>query len=103
MGKLSLSAAPTFKAKVPIPVPGSDPALVEFTFKHRTRDAVVAWLDAARDDKDEDAVLELATAWDLDDAFTAENIARLCQNYAGAGVAIVNTYLQELRGARAKN
>ena len=103
MGKLSLSAAPTFKAPVPIPVPGGDPVPVEFTFKHRTRDAALAWLEASRDAKDVDAVLDLAAGWELDDAFNAENIERLLQNYAGAGVAIVNAYLEELRGARSKN
>lgn len=103
MAKLKLIAEPTFKAKAGIPVPGGEPAMVEFTFKHRTRDQVLAWFESSKDDGDVATVQAVATAWDLDDAFTAENIERLCQNYTGAGFAIVQTYLDELRGARTKN
>lgn len=103
MAKIKLEADPTFKAKVGIPVPGSDPALVEFTFKHRTRDAVMKWLAESQESSDVQSVQDVATAWELDDAFNAENIDRLCQNYAGAGFAIVSAYLEELRGARTKN
>ena len=37
--KFSLVANPTFTRAVEIPVAGGKPATVEFTFKHRTRDA----------------------------------------------------------------
>lgn len=102
MTKLKLAAEPTFKAKVSIPLPGAAPADVEFTFKHRTRDQIVEWLEK-RDTSDIDSVKDCAIGWELDDEFTDENIGRLCQNYLGAGYAIVTTYLTELRGARAKN
>lgn len=103
MAKIKLEADPTFKAPVGIPVPGSSPALVEFTFKHRTRDAVLKWLEESRDASDVETVKAMATAWELDDEFNDENIAKLCNNYAGAGFAIVQAYLDELRGARSKN
>ena len=103
MAKLSLQPNPTFKAKVGIPVPGADPAEVEFTFKHRSRTEITAWVDVVADKSDAEAVLDMATAWDLDDAFTSENLARLCDQYAGAGAAIFAGYLRELRGVRAKN
>ncbi len=102
MTKLKLAAEPTFKAKVAIPVPGGESADVEFTFKHRTRDQVVEWLEK-RDTSDIDSVKDCAMGWDLDDEFNDENVTRLCQNYLGAGFAIVTAYLSELRGARAKN
>ena len=104
MAKIKLEADPTFKAQVAIPVPGSEsPALVEFTFKHRTRTEVLAWLDAAKDADDVQSVMDCVAAWEMDDALTAENVKRLCENYMGAGNAIVATYLNELRGARTKN
>ena len=102
MAKLKLVAEPTFKAKVAIPVPGAEAADVEFTFKHRTRDQVTEWL-GNHEASDVEIVKECTVAWDLDDEFTDENIGRLCQNYMGAGSSIVTTYLNELRGARAKN
>lgn len=101
--KLKLTPDPTFKAPVSIPVPGSQDASVVFTFKHRTREAVLAWLEQDKDAGDVATVNAVAMGWDLDDEFNDENINRLCQNYAGAGFAIVNTYLSELRGARTKN
>jgi hypothetical protein len=101
--KLKLCADPTFQAPVPIPVPGAGTTPVQFTFKHRTREQVMSWLNEDKDKGDVETVRAVASGWDLDDAFTDENIATLCSNYAGAGFAIVQTYLDELRGARAKN
>lgn len=103
MAKIKLDPNPTFDAPVLIPIAGGEPASVRFTFKHRTRDAVVAWLDEIKDKKDAAIVQDAASGWELDDAFTAENVERLCQNYGGAADAIFQTYLRELRGARVKN
>ena len=103
MAKLRLNPEPTFKAKVGVPVPGSRPAEVLFTFKHRTRDEIIDWVDTSRDANDVESVMACAVGWDLDDEFNAENVGRLCNNFPGSGVAIVGVYLDELRGARAKN
>lgn len=105
MAKLSLTANPTFKAKVGIPVPGAKPVEVEFTFKHKNRDQIKAW-SAAAEDSDRtngDGILDIALGWELDDEFTVENANRLCNEYMGAAAAIFSTYLDELRGSRAKN
>ena len=101
--KLKLNPEPTFKAKVGIPVPGGKPVEVGFTFKHRTREDLLAWIEASREATDAESIMECVAAWDLDDEFTAENVARLCNNYVGAGGAIVSAYLDELRGARRGN
>lgn len=103
MARLKLNPEPTFKAKVGIPVPGSRPAEVLFTFKHRTRDDVIAWAEGSREQNDVESVLDCVVGWDLDDEFNAENVERLCNNYPGSGLTIVAAYLDELRGARAKN
>jgi hypothetical protein len=101
--KLKLNPEPTFKAKVGIPVPGSRPVDVVFTFKHRTREEILEWIQSSRDATAAESVADAAAGWELDDEFTPENIERLCNNYPGAGLAIVQTYLDELRGARSKN
>ena len=103
MAKLKLNPDPTFKAKVAIPVPGAKPAHVEFTFKHKTRQHVLAWLEDRREDDEVGVFREIVAGWELDDEFSDENIKRLCDNYAGAGFAVLNTYLDELRGARSGN
>lgn len=103
MTKLKLTPDPTFKAIVGIPVPGGEPAPVEFTFKHRDRSAVKAWIDSVGDKTDAQVVESCITGWDLDDELNEENIKRLCDNYVGAGMAVFSAYLDELRGARAKN
>lgn len=103
MAKIKLVADPTFKAKVAVPVPGAASSPVEFTFKWRKRAEVVAWLESAGDMTDAEIIIDCASAWDLDDEFNAENAAKLCDVYAGAGREFVSTYLDELRGVRAKN
>ena len=103
MAKLKLTADPTFKAKVGIPVPGKGTTDVEFTFKWRTAEEADAWYEETKDHKDVDLIPTMATGWELDDAFNAENIAKLCSVYMGAAVAITRAYVAELRGARAKN
>ena len=72
--KLKLNPEPTFKAKVGIPVPGSRPVDVVFTFKHRTREEILEWVQESRDDTDAESVADAAAGWDLDDEFTPENI-----------------------------
>ena len=104
MAKLKLDPEPTFRAKVPVPIPGAGTADVEFTFKHRTNKALQAYIEAIESDQpDAKIVMDVATGWDLDDAYTPENVEKLCESYAGAGLAVFQTYVRELRGARAKN
>lgn len=116
MGKLSLKADTTFQALVKIPRLGQEPADVTFTFKHRTRDEFQAL--EQRDSEllkrvlageevelppDEEKVMELACGWDLDDAFTVENVRALCQHYIGACPAIVKAYGEAFAKARLGN
>ncbi|GGA05586.1 phage tail assembly chaperone [Dyella caseinilytica] len=103
MAKLKLNPAPTFTAQVKIPVPGGESDPVTFTFKHRKRTDTIDWLKTTSTKEDYVIVQDMAAGWDLDDEFTPDNIATLCDNYPGAGGAILDAYLAELRGARAKN
>ena len=103
MAKIKLEADPTFAADVPVPIPGAGTTDVKFIFKHRTRDAVNKWIEESKDFTEAETIRSVATGWELDDPFNDESIEKLCQNYAGAGLAVIETYFNELRGARAKN
>lgn len=104
MGKLILKDPPPFTAPVSIPLPGggvADP--VAFTFVHRSRaelDAFVKGLDAM---SQADAVLAMCTGWDLDDAFGPEAVAELVGLYASAQPEIFRVYLQQLLEIRLGN
>ena len=106
MAKLQLAAAPTFKTIVQIPVPGSKPVGVEFTFKGRTKaefNQFVADLDSGAMKEDVDVLMSIASGWELDDPFDRESVSKLIENYIGSWRAVVQTYIQELTAARAKN
>lgn len=101
--KLVLVASPTFKATVQIPRPGADPAPVEFVFKHRNKDDFLEWIKSAGNTDDVDLILEMASGWDLDDAFTVENVRLMTQSFGGAARAIANKYTSEQTGAKLGN
>ena len=52
MAKLALTASPTFKSNVLIPVPGKKPAPVEFIFKGRTKTEFQAFIENLRGEYD---------------------------------------------------
>lgn len=103
MAKLSLTANPTFKAKVGIPVPGGAPVDVEMEFKHRPRPEFAEWLKALEGKNRVTAVMECVKSWELDDPFNEESVTKLNDNYMGAANAIVDKYLKEISGARQGN
>lgn len=101
--KFSLTASPTFKAKVAIPVAGGKPVDVEFTFKHRTREAFKKFVEGLADREDVETILDIASGWDLEDAFDAESLEQLVENHIGSGLAIIQSYIFELTAAKVKN
>lgn len=101
--KFSLAPNPTFKAKVLIPVPGQSAEAVEFTFKGRSREAFREFMESLKDREDADVVMDIASGWELDDAFDKSNIEKLCENYLGAARAVIEKYLSELTQARLGN
>lgn len=103
MAKLSLLQSPTFRARVDIPVPGSKPVGVEFTFRNRTREQLAQWLEGLDGKATEVALMEVASGWDLEDSFDEANAKLLLSNYIGAWGAIYERYLGELVKAREKN
>jgi hypothetical protein len=101
--KLSLNPSPTFSANVNIPVAGGAPVPVQFTFKHRTRDALREFLDKLKDRDDVDVVLDIASGWDLEDPFGKKSVEQMVQNYIGSAKAVIDTYLTELTAQRLGN
>jgi hypothetical protein len=101
--KFSLTANPTFKALVDVPVPGGKSAAVEFTFKSRTRDEFRLFIDGLGDRLDVDVIMDMASGWDLEDPFDQANVELLTQNYLGAARAVIEKYLSELTAARLGN
>lgn len=103
MAKLSIKAAPTFKATVSIPVAGGAPVDVEFTFKHRTKDEMKSFLESRDGLTDVDTLLQMVDNWDFAEAFTRESAEEMLQNYLGAAVNIYVRYVEELTKAKTKN
>lgn len=103
MAKLKLVAAPSFKAKVPIPVAGGDPVEVEMTFKHRTKAALDEFVKTRESKSDAESLMAMVEGWDLEDAYTKENVDLLLENFIGAALATYRVYVEELVGARVKN
>lgn len=101
--KFTLDPKPMFEMPVALPVHGAGTVDVKFTFRHRTRDEMSAFMKSAPGRPDVDLIQDVATGWELDDPFDAKSIAKLVQNYAGAAAAIVSTYINEIGQARLGN
>ena len=101
--KFNLVAIPTFKFKVSIPVSGGKSVDVEFVYKHRTRAQFVEFVDTLGDREDVSVIMDIASGWDLEDAFSAESLELMTQNYMGSARAIIQTYINELSDVRVKN
>jgi hypothetical protein len=98
MKKFKLKPDPTFNASVPMPVPGSEPAEIFCTFRHRSREEMAKLVE----DRPEDAdfVMAMLTGWDLEDEFSRDNVERLLGNYQAAAIAISKVYFAELQKGR---
>lgn len=104
MAKLKLNPDPTFSGKVAVHVPGSEPADVVLTFKHRSRSEFLAFNKKVKDMKDDvELIKAIATGWDLEDDFNDKNIRTLVEEYIDFPSAAFIEYCKELTGARAKN
>lgn len=108
--KLVLVPSPTFTAKVPVPVPGAGTVDTEFTFKHRTREEMQAFVKRVGTPEGEDGaltdvelVMECASGWELADTFNEANVKEFVAQYIGGPTAVFETYVREMAGARLKN
>jgi hypothetical protein len=103
MAKLTLTPAPTFRAKVDIPVAGSKPVPVEFEFKHRTKSDLDKFMQSRAGVADLDSIMEMVVSWDLAEPFDRDAVTALLENYAGSAIALYVAYVDELLQAKRKN
>lgn len=97
-------ANPTFRASVPIPVPGGKREPVPFDFKHYSQSGWEAYLKEHEGIKISEAIFDVVTGWKIDgEEFSKDALATLMDEYPGAESAIWETYHQERFGAREKN
>ena len=105
----NLNPAPTFKALVPLSVPGvAQPLEVEFTFRHKTRTAVEAWAARYVDKPGAETLAEVIEGWALKQdgeavPYTFTALSELIEAYTPARAEISDAYLIELTRAKRKN
>jgi hypothetical protein len=99
-----------------VPLPGqAEPGEIVFTFRHRTKDEHAAFIEECSQGRQRGVegagyVLAVATAWDLEEPFTRENIEIFLQHHHMAEQAIAahlhdaaaDGQLGKLRGRRAR-
>ena len=103
MAKLKLKADPTFAAPVSIPLAGGGFVDVMFTFKHRTKTELDAFIQSRKGKTDVESFMECVESWELEDDYTVENVTELLENYIGAALATYRVYVKQLYEAREKN
>lgn len=101
--KITLSDEATFEATVSIPVPGGKVADVKMVFAWMDRNTFKEWLEGLAGAEDVDALMDISRGWDLDETFCKASVEKLVQKYTGAARPILDKFIAELSGARAKN
>ena len=101
--KITLDDEPTFSSTVEIPAPGGRPVPTGFTFKGRTRNEFKQWIDELPNKSNVEAIMEVATGWDLPFAFNEDNITKFDNKYLAAAGAILDKYSSEMQQARTGN
>lgn len=100
-----LQPNPTFRAKVPISVPGQEkPQPLEMEFRHMSREAMKDYFESLPGQSDAEALARIVVGWSgVDHAYSADALAVLLDNYPSAAASIFDTYRNELFEARRKN
>lgn len=102
---------PIFEAAVALSVPGlPKPLEVVFTFRHKNRTALHAWINSASTKRDAALLDEVIVGWaGVQDeagapvAYSFTALTDLIENYGAAHVEIYKAYLAELTKAKEKN
>lgn len=101
---LNIAPAATFVAAVRIHVPGGGDVPVNFTFLHKGKTAIKAYIERAKTIDDLDAVAEIVAGWEgVEAEFSREALGQLLDAYPTAAVSILEGYLGEIGKAAAKN
>lgn len=100
-----LDPSPTFWADVRLSVPGEkEPVTIRMQFAHKTVDDLKAWIEAARDTKDGDAVCGVVRDWQgVDAPYSEDAMRKLLRNYPASAAEVLQQYMRALTESRAKN
>ena len=126
MAKIRIAQKATFNAPVLIPIVGSEPEKVEFTFKYRDRTELAAlfdewnearnkaraalgdkpsWSEVVAVDTEQQAqqIKDLVVSWGFDDEYSEDNIVAFVKSCQGAAEAVVKAYEGAYSQARLGN
>ncbi|MBC3246568.1 hypothetical protein HU746_18120 [Pseudomonas lurida] len=126
MAKIRIAQKATFNAPVLIPIVGSAPEKVEFTFKYRDRTELAAlfdewnearnkaraalgdkpsWSEVVAVDTEQQAqqIKDLVVSWGFDDEYSEDNIVAFVKSCQGAAEAVVKAYEGAYSQARLGN
>ncbi|MDP1686884.1 phage tail assembly chaperone [Hydrogenophaga sp.] len=105
----NLNPSPTFKAPVPLSVPGvSQPLEVVFTFKHKTRTAIEKWAQDYLANPGAEVLDQVIAGWDLKRdgepvPYSFSALSDLIEMYTPARSEISDAYITEITRAKRKN
>lgn len=97
---------PTFPATVEIPVPGTKPEKVEFTFHYKSKSDYKKFIESCADREDAESAVEIVAGWKLNEVFgevCEESLDELFDAYPGAPGAIFTAYVKGLHQGRLGN
>ncbi|NWD29950.1 phage tail assembly chaperone [Pseudomonas reactans] len=126
MAKIRIAQNATFNAPVLIPIVGSAPEKVEFTFRYRDRAELAALFDewnekrkkaqaalgekpswsevvAVDTEQQTQQIKDLVVGWDFDDEYSDDNIVAFVKSCQGAAEAVVKAYEDAYSQARLGN
>lgn len=101
--KLTLADEATFKATVAVPIPGNKTADVEWVFAWMDADRFKEFLEGLAGAENIDVLMDISRGWDLAETFSKATAERFNQKYVGGTRAVLDTFITELSGQRAKN
>jgi len=108
---IKIAPNPVFQCRVAISAPGVEiPLEFGITFRHKTKDAVAAWIGGTTGRADVDVLADVIEDWsDVVGAdgsavtYSAAALSDLLQNYPAAHQEIFRAYLRELTESKRKN
>lgn len=101
--KLTLARLPDFKLPVKFTMPNGEEGSIVFTVRHMPANEFHDLYTSEAVVKDHEFIMNLATGWDLEEEFNAENAQLMVELFPGSAIALAGTYLQALAGQRVKN
>lgn len=108
---LRIVPSPTFRARVAFTVPGEPDAAIEFSFRHKSPAALLAWHETFGAKSSAEALAEVIDKWlggVIDEhgdevPYTPENLALFLAAHAPRAEELLETYLREVYESRRKN